>query len=69
MSPDSKSGSDEQQPQTPSQAAQHVAAARELLKSLDKKHGLLQRHPELAEVVTKLELALNELTLETGGLL
>ena len=69
MSPDSKSGSEDQQQQTPSQAALHVAAARELLKSLDEKHGLLERHPELAEVVTKLELALNELTLETGGLL
>lgn len=69
MSPDSKSGSKDQQQQTPSQAAQHVAAARELLKALDEKHGLLERHPELAEVVTKLELALNELTLKTGGLL
>jgi len=69
MSPDRKSGSEEQPQQTPSQAAQHVAEARELLKSLDEKHGLLERHPELAEVVTKLELALNELTLETGGLL
>ena len=53
----------------PSQAAQHVANARELLKSVGEKHGLLEKHPELAEAITKLELALAELTLKTGGLL
>jgi hypothetical protein len=54
---------------SPSQAAQHVASARELLKSVSEKHGLLEKHPELAEAINKLELALAELTLETGGLL
>jgi hypothetical protein len=54
----------------PSQsAAQRVAEARDLLRSVSEKHGLLEKHPQLAEALTKLELALNELTIETGGLL
>ena len=71
MTPDPKTTSDQASSQdaTPSQAAQHVANARELLKSVSEKHGLLEKHPELAEAITKLELALAELTLETGGLL
>lgn len=52
-----------------SQAAAHVAGAHELLKSVSEKHGLLEKHPELAEVITKLEMALNDLTLNTGGML
>ena len=50
-------------------AAAHVAGAHELLKSVSEKHGLLEKHPELAEVITKLEMALNDLTLNTGGML
>ncbi|HWX55276.1 MAG TPA: hypothetical protein VN176_11860 [Verrucomicrobiae bacterium] len=50
-------------------AAQRVAEARDLLRSVSEKHGLLEKHPQLAEALTKLELALNELTIETGGLL
>jgi len=52
-----------------SQAAAHVADAHELLKSVSEKHGLLEKHPELAEVISKLEIALNNLTLKTGGML
>ena len=52
-----------------SQATAHVADAHELLKSVSEKHGLLEKHPELAEVISKLEIALNNLTLKTGGML
>ena len=52
-----------------SQATAHVAGAHELLKSVSEQHGLLEKHPELAEVISKLELALNDLTLKTGGML
>lgn len=68
MESDSKTGPPQAAPDT-SQAAAHVAGAHELLKSVSEKHGLLEKHPELAEVISKLELALNDLTLETGGML
>ncbi len=66
-----KATSEQSSPGDPasSQAAQHVASARALLKSVGEKHGLLEKHPELAEAINRLELALAELTLETGGLL
>jgi hypothetical protein len=48
-------------------AVQHVATAHQLLKGLSEKFGL-ERHPELQEAITKLELALNELTINTGGM-
>ena len=52
--------------QDPAQAAEHVASARQILKDLQKKVG---EHPELGEAITKLEMALNSLALQTGGLL
>ena len=52
--------------QTPTQAAEHVASAHQLLKDLQKKLG---NHPELGEAITKLEMALNTLAVKTGGLL
>lgn len=48
------------------QAAAQIADAHRLLKSLQAR---LDQHPELEEAITKLELALNALTLQTGGLL
>jgi hypothetical protein len=48
------------------QAAQHVASAQKILKELQQKTG---SHPELAEAITKLEMALNSLAIQTGGLL
>jgi hypothetical protein len=68
METDPKTGSPQTVPEV-SQAAANVAEAHELLKAVSEKHGLLEKHPELAEVITKLELALNDLTLETGGML
>lgn len=59
------------QPTNPTQATepvQHVAHAHQLLKSLSEKFGL-EKHPELQEAITKLELALNQLTINTGGML
>ncbi|MGA7294144.1 MAG: hypothetical protein WBW53_03675 [Terriglobales bacterium] len=48
------------------QAAEHVASAQRILKELQKKVG---SHPELGEAITKLEMALNILAIQTGGLL
>jgi hypothetical protein len=49
--------------QTP--AVAHVTSAHQLLKSLRKRIG---EHPELAEAISKLESALNILTVKTGGM-
>lgn len=48
------------------QAAEHVAAASQLLKTLQTKIG---EHPEIREAVNKLEMALAILGVQTGGLL
>lgn len=55
---------DQQKPD--SQVAQNLASAHGLLKKLEEKIG---QHPELAEAITKLELALNNLTVQTGAML
>jgi hypothetical protein len=47
-------------------AAEHIAEAQRLLKTLQKQLG---QHPELEEAIVRLELALSALTLQTGGLL
>jgi hypothetical protein len=47
-------------------AAEHVASAHQLLKELQSRAG---SHPELGEAITKLEMALNILAIQTGGLL
>ena len=47
-------------------AAEHVAAANQLLKNLQAKIG---DHPEIAEALNKLELALASLGVQTGGFL
>jgi hypothetical protein len=48
------------------QAAEHVAAASQLLKTLQEKIG---EHPEIQEAVNKLEMALAILGVQTGGML
>jgi hypothetical protein len=72
MDPEAKDRQSKNQPGSnsiqPSEPAQHVAHAHQLLKSLSEKFGL-EKHPELQEAITKLELALNQLTLNTGGML
>jgi hypothetical protein len=52
--------------QDPVQAAEHIASAHQILKDLQKTVG---DHPELGEAITKLEMALNSLAIQTGGLL
>ena len=52
--------------QDPAQAAAHIASAHEILKVLEKKIG---EHPEIGAAITKLEMALNVLAIQTGGLL
>jgi hypothetical protein len=52
--------------QNPVQAAEHVASAHQILKELQQKVG---SHPEIGEAITKLEMALNVLAVQTGGLL
>ena len=47
-------------------AAAHIASARQLLKALQDKVG---QHPELGAAITKLEMALNDLAIQTGGML
>jgi hypothetical protein len=47
-------------------AVEHVAGAHQLLQSLREKTG---EHPELTEAITKLEMALSILTVQTGGML
>lgn len=52
--------------QNPNEAVEHVASAHKLLKELQQRVGA---HPELGEAITKLEMALNTLAINTGGLL
>jgi hypothetical protein len=54
-------------PTQPSEPAQHVAVAYQLLKALGDRLGL-EKHPELQEAITKLELALGQLSINTGGM-
>ncbi len=55
-------------PPKPSQppAVEHVVGAHDLLKALRARIG---EHPELSEAIRRLEMALNALTLNTGGML
>lgn len=52
--------------QDSSQAAVHVASARGILKALQEKIG---PHPEIGAAITKLEMALNVLAVQTGAIL
>ncbi len=45
---------------------EHITGAHQLLKTLNEKFGAI--HPELNEAITKLELALSALTVNTGGM-
>jgi len=56
----------EREPENTAQAAVHVAGAHEILKTLQEKIG---EHPELGAAITKLEMALNILAVQTGGML
>jgi len=49
-----------------SDAEAHVRSAHQILKALQEKVG---EHPEIGAAITKLEMALNDLAIQTGGLL
>lgn len=44
----------------------HIRSAHQILKALQEKIG---EHPEIGAAITKLEMALNDLAIQTGGLL
>jgi hypothetical protein len=46
-------------------AAAHIAGAHQILKELQEKLG---EHPEIGAAITKLEMALNDLAVQTGGI-
>jgi hypothetical protein len=52
--------------QDATQAAVHISTAHKILKALQEKIG---KHPELGAAITKLEMALNILSVKTGGML
>jgi hypothetical protein len=58
----------EANPPNPAQppAVEHVEGAHDLLKALRARIG---EHPELSEAITRLEMALSALTINTGGML
>jgi hypothetical protein len=50
----------------PVNAEAHIKSAHQILKELQKKIG---EHPEIGAAITKLEMALNDLAIQTGGVL
>ena len=50
----------------PAGAKVHIQSAQQILKALQEKIG---EHPEIGAAITKLEMALNDLAIQTGGLL
>jgi hypothetical protein len=58
-------------PQSPdsTQAVEHLSRARQVLKSLRETLENAEHHAQLDEAITKIELALSALTIQTGGFL
>lgn len=50
----------------PADVEGHIQGAQQILKALQQKIG---EHPEIGAAITKLEMALNDLAIQTGGLL
>jgi hypothetical protein len=50
----------------PADAEAHIRSAHQILKALQEKIG---EHPEIGAAITRLEMALNDLAIQTGGLL
>jgi hypothetical protein len=50
----------------PANAEAHIKSAHRILKTLQEKIG---QHPEIGAAITKLEMALNDLAIQTGGVL
>jgi len=53
-------------PQPSPRAEVHIKSAQDILRALQEKIG---EHPEIGAAITKLEMALNDLAIQTGGLL
>lgn len=51
------------------QAVEHLSRARQVLKGLREKLENAEHHAQLDEAITKIEFALNALTIKTGGFL
>lgn len=47
-------------------AGKHIKSAQQILRALQEKIG---QHPEIGAAITKLEMALNDLAIQTGGVL
>jgi hypothetical protein len=57
----------ERNPESPPAGAEaHIKSAHQILKALQEKIG---EHPEIGAAITKLEMALNDLAIQTGGVL
>ena len=56
----------ERNPQPNPRAEAHIKSAQDILGALQEKIG---EHPEIGAAITKLEMALNDLAIQTGGLL
>lgn len=57
----------ERNPQSnPAKAEANIKSAHQILKALQEKIG---EHPEIGAAITKLEMALNDLAIQTGGVL
>jgi len=50
----------------PAKVEAHIRSAHQILKALQEKIG---EHPEIGAAITKLEMALNDLAIQTGGVL
>ena len=50
----------------PANVEEHIKSAQQILKALQEKIG---EHPEIGTALTKLELALYDLAIQTGGVL
>jgi hypothetical protein len=50
----------------PADAEAHIRSAQQILEALQEKIG---EHPEIGAAITKLEMAPNDLAIQTGGLL
>jgi hypothetical protein len=51
---------------SPGEVEAHIAGAQTILRTLQEKIG---EHPEIGAAITRLEMALNALGIQTGGLL
>lgn len=61
--------SEKREPVHPSEAVKHLDSARQLLTELHRKNNWSDKHPEIQQAITELEMALNILTIKTGAML